>query len=80
MIARSYCDETLPKSRRQTVVIKENLYVKSYLSGSKIGINAFIWRAYARGAYRWNNTSVKEKVGLSAGGLYTGGGLIGKEI
>ena len=29
------------------------------------------WRAYMRGGlYTWNNTSVKEKVGLFAGGLY----------
>ena len=27
-------------------------------------------RAYARGAYTWRNTRVKEKVGLSTGGLY----------
>ena len=30
--------------------------------------------AYMRGAYTWSNTSVKEKVGLSVGGLYAGGG------
>ena len=33
-----------------------------------------------RWAYAWSNTNVKEKVGLSAGGLYGGGGLIGGEI
>ena len=34
-----------------------------------------------RGAYAWSNTSVKEKVGLSAGpGLYGRGGGIGGEI
>ena len=35
-----------------------------------------------RRAYTWINTSVKKKVGLSAGGLYAGGerGLIGGEI
>ena len=38
------------------------------------------------GAYTWSNTSVKEKMGLSAGSLYAGapirggGGLIGGEI
>ena len=30
--------------------------------------------AYMRGAYTWSNRSVKEKVDLSAGGLYLGGG------
>ena len=29
-------------------------------------------RAYMRGAYTWNNTSVKENVGSSARGLYAG--------
>ena len=35
-----------------------------------------------RRAYTWSNTSVKEKVGLSAGegAGYTQGGLIGGEI
>ena len=28
-----------------------------------------------KGAYTWSNTSVKEKVGLSAWDLYVGGGL-----
>ena len=32
-----------------------------------------------RGAYTWSNTSVKEKMGLSAGGPIRGGGLIGGE-
>ena len=36
----------------------------------------FIWG----GAYTWSNTSVKEKVGLFAGGLYSGAGFIGGEI
>ena len=35
--------------------------------------------AYTRGAYTWINTSVKEKVGLSAEGLIRGG-LVGGEI
>ena len=30
--------------------------------------------AYARGTYTWSNTSVKEKVGLSAEGPIAGGG------
>ena len=33
------------------LLIKENLYLKSYLSGFKIRINAFIGRAYAGGLY-----------------------------
>ena len=39
-------------------------------------------RGRGRGeAYTWSNKSVKEKVGLSAGGLYArDGGLIGGEI
>ena len=32
------------------------------------------------GAHTWNNTGVKKKVGLSAGGLYEGVGLTGREI
>ena len=36
--------------------------------------------AYVRGAYTWSNKSVKEKVGLSAGGPTYGRGLIGGEI
>ena len=64
------------------LLIKENLYLKLYLYSSKIGINAFIWeplcagKLIGRGAYARSNTSVKEKVGLSAGG----GGLIAGEI
>ena len=34
--------------------------------------------AYLREAYTWSNTSVKEKVGLSAGCLFAGG-LVGRE-
>ena len=29
-----------------------------------------------RGEYTWSNRSVKERVGLSAGGIYAGGGGI----
>ena len=61
----------------------KNLYLKSYLFGSKIGINALIRRRglcaeglIRGGAYTWSNTSVKEKVGLSAEGPV----LIGGEI
>ena len=63
--------------------VKENL--KSYLSGSKIGKKSESTRSYerayvsGRGSYTWSNSSVKEKVGLSAGGG-GGGGLIGGEI
>ena len=58
------------------LLIKENLYLNSYLSGSKIGKNRnqrvhtgalMCGGAYMRGAYMCSNTSVKEKVGLSAG-------------
>ena len=60
------------------LLIKKNLYLKSYLPGSKIGINAFMRVGLCEGgAYTWSNRSVKEKVGLSFGG---GGGLIGGEI
>ena len=55
--------------------IKENLYLKSYLSGSKIGTaTRSHGRAFARGAYMWSNTSVKKRAGSSFGGLYAGGG------
>ena len=33
--------------------------------------------AYMRGAYTWSNTSVKEKMGLSAGSLYAGAPIRG---
>ena len=51
--------------------------MKWYLSALKIGINEFIREGLCAGggAYTWSNTSVKEKVGLSAGE-----GLIGGEI
>ena len=56
--------------------MNENLYLKSPLSGSKIEINAFIRNGLneggGRGAYTWSNTSVKQKVGLSAGGMHGG--------
>ena len=44
----------------------------------KIGINAFIRGGgggglYEEWAFTWRNTSVKEKVGLSAGGCYMRG-------
>ena len=55
---------------------KKNLYLKSYLSGSKIGINALTREGgelMRGGAYTWSNTSVKEKVGLSAEGPIHGG-------
>ena len=56
------------------LLTEENLYLKSYHSGLKIGINAFIWV----GAYTRSNISAEDKVGLSGGG--GGGGLIGREI
>ena len=67
------------------LLIKENLYPKSYLSGPKIGINAFIRKGLCAGglseggggAYTWSDASVKKKVGLSAGDLYSG--LTGRE-
>ena len=82
------------KKRRKCIVlfiyflIEKNLYLKSYLFSSKIGINALIrggGGAYARrglyeGGLPWSNTSVKEKVGLSAEGPIRGGVLIGGEI
>ena len=57
---------------------EENLCLKSYVSSSKIGINAFIpmglcARAGGGGAYTRSNTSVEEKVSLSDGDLYAGG-------
>ena len=78
------------KKRKQCIVLFtyfliKKLYLKSYLFGSKIGINAltrWIMRggAYTRGrAYTWSNTSVKEKMGLFAEGPMRGG-LIGGEI
>ena len=64
--------------------IKENLYLKLYLSGPKIEINAFIWEGLCAGvaytdegggggAYTRSNISGKEKVGLSAGEPIRGG-------
>ena len=52
--------------------MKETLYLKLYLSGTKIRINAFIRVGLCEGellwgeAYTWSNTSVEEKVSLSA--------------
>ena len=61
------------------LLIKENLYLKSYISGSKIGTNAFIREGIcAGGAYTWSNKSVKEKVTLSAGGPIGKGGVGGE--
>ena len=59
----------------------KKLYLKSYLFGSKIGINALIQGGgrlctegiIRGGAYTWSNTSVKEKVGLSVEGPIRGG-------
>ena len=62
------------------LIIKEDLYPKSYLSGPKIGINAYIREGSGaragEGAYTSSDTSVKEKVGLSVGGYTWGGGGI----
>ena len=73
----------LKKRRKCIVLFICFLYLKSYLFGSKIGINAWIGgvgglcaEGPIRGewAYTWSNTSVKEKVGLSAEGPVRGGG------
>ena len=71
------------------VLIKKNLYLKSYLFGLKIGINVLIWGGgggalmcgvdYTRGVYAWSNTRVKENVSLSVERLKHGE-LIGREI
>ena len=52
------------------------LYLKLYLSGTKIGIIGFIRKGLCSrrrggggGAYTWSDTSVQEKVGLSAGAI-----------
>ena len=52
------------------------MYLKLYLSGLKIGMNAFIPKGSCQGEgdYTWSDISVNEKVGLSAGGLYVGRG------
>ena len=50
------------------LLIKENLYLKSYFSGSTNGIGTFIRESLCARAYTWSNTSIKEKLGLSAGG------------
>ena len=64
-------------------LIKVNLYLKSYLSGSKIGINAFYGRAYARGELINEVKKCLGKGGLIYRGPVRdggGGGLIGGEI
>ena len=50
---------------RLFLFIKENLYLKSYFSDSKIRNTSESTRSYGR---TWSNISVEEKVGLSAGG------------
>ena len=69
----------------------KNLYLKSYLFGSKIGINVLIsgggggggglmrGEDYTRGDYTWSNTRVKENVSLSVERLIHGE-LIDREI
>ena len=49
-----------------------------YLSGSKIGINVFIQVGLYEGGFTWSNKGVKEKMGLSVGGLYVRGLIVGE--
>ena len=58
------------------LLIKENLYLKSYLSGSKIGINAFIREG---GGLIRGVTQVLRTDGLICGLGEGGGGVIGGE-
>ena len=68
---------------------KENLYLKSYFSGSKIGINALIRTGLCAGVlyegggglYIRGVTQVLRRTWIYPwGGIYAGGGLIGSEI
>ena len=53
--------------------------VRYYLCVYCFSICEISCKAYLRGAYTRSKACVKEKVGLSVGGLYAGG-LIGGEI
>ena len=69
-LSHDSCIDSLKKiwTWNRTSLVKKSESTRSYGRGYAPGGGG----AYMRGVYTWSNTSVKEEVSLSAGGLYVG--------